>query len=99
MLLSYQENYPNSPHWYEFELSSFCGESRDPISIQQFTSEKIYENESVRIVHIYANANNKNCKNLVSESKTKKVVIPVDSKRMTHIYVTYSSQLTQTSGH
>lgn len=98
-LFSYQENYPKSPHWYEFKIDSYCEEYENPISIQEFTSEKKYEGKSVRIIHIYAEANNKNCKKLISAAKSQKTVIPVDLKRMSHIYVTYSSDLTLSSGH
>lgn len=97
--LSYQENYPKSPNWYEFTVDTRCKENQEAISIQEFTSEKKYQGKSVRIVHIYASASNQNCKDLITEKKSRKVVIPVDAKRTTHVFVTYDSQLVMTSGH
>ncbi|MCM2321960.1 MAG: hypothetical protein NDJ90_01725 [Oligoflexia bacterium] len=98
-LLSYQENYPKSGHWYEFSIDSQCKGYADAISLHDFVSEKKYEGKSVRVIHIYASANNKNCKEKVTESRSRRFKIPIDPKRMTHVYVTYDADISLKSGH
>ncbi len=98
-ILSYQENYPKSPHWYEFSINSYCKEHVEPISVKDFVSEKVYAGKEVRIIHIYVAANNKNCNEHAHETRSQKFTIPIDPKRMTHVYVTYDGDLTLRSGH
>lgn len=99
-LLNYQENYRKSAHWYEFTTSSFCKNSVKPITVKSFFSEiKTLGNKSVRVVHVYADLDNKNCKEKVDEVLVEKLIIPIDQKRTTHVYVTYDSDLAVKSGH
>lgn len=104
MSFSYEENYPGTKHWYSFSLNEYCLNPA-PLRVRTFESEKKYtdtgslEKTSVRIIHIYARVQRGKCEAIKKTLVEERIEIPVDEKRMTHVYVTYDADIQVKSGH
>ena len=94
MKFVYQERYPGVKVRYNFTSKNNC-----PIRIKKFESEEHYRSpeskklSSVRIIHIYATSYHWQCKKMSNQALDKKLILPVDKKRMTHIYLTYDADI------
>ena len=94
MKFLYQERYPGEKVRYNFISKKNC-----PMRIKQFESEEHYRSveskklTSVRIIHIYATSYHRECKKMSNQVLDKKLILPVEKKRMTHVYLTYDADI------
>lgn len=88
---SYYEVYPGISPKFEFIARKYC-KARIPIQVKEFYQDKDYPSTDkkttpVRVIHIYAETNQYECKNNLTEDyKMKLILAPVN--KMTHIYLT-----------